>query len=310
MTYTHFVILMNKAKQAWRGNLHAKIILKTLTCQYLRNLAKSTGLVMHKYATSRKDWVLHWVANSEKADLENTDKKERMETSRYIIIGEHFFLLSYKRQHHWISFILRTTLIMGGSYQCHTCLREFSRSDSLRRHLESGICKQNEQSEDDPSDDSESQQDDEDDNSTNEEDGLPQSQSSETSPWSKLLQQAYGSLQDTFDETCETYLEQNPGMEIAEAERKAFDELKSNYRQALISNYHGLVKMGNSFKKKKKTHPIHQQIIATIRRRLRLSRSYAWALTKRKFLLERILDNYEMPKLSTTEELQGTSNAK
>ena len=83
---------------------------------------------------------------------------------------------------------------MGGSYQYHVCLREFSRSDSLRRHSESGICKQNEQSEDDPSDDSESQQDNEDDNSTNEEDELPQSQS-ESSLWSKLLQQAYDSLQ-------------------------------------------------------------------------------------------------------------------
>ena len=98
---------------------------------------------------------------------------------------------------------------MGESYQCHTCLRKFSRSDSLRSHLESGICKQNEQSEDDPSDDSESQQDDKDDNSTNEEDEIPQSQS-EFDPWNKLLQQAYDKLQDTFDETCETYLEQNP----------------------------------------------------------------------------------------------------
>ena len=199
---------------------------------------------------------------------------------------------------------------MGGSYQCHTCLREFSRSDSLRRHLESGICKQNEQSEDDPSDDSESQQDDEDDNSTNEEDEIPQSQS-EFDPWNKLLNQAYVSLQDTFDETCETYLEQNPGMEIAETERKTFDELKSNYRQALISSYHDLVQLGNILKK----DPIHKQIVATAKR-LRseedydLAESYAWALKKRKFLLERILDNYEMPKYSATEELPGTSNAK
>ena len=150
---------------------------------------------------------------------------------------------------------------MGGSYQCHTCLREFSRSDSLRRHLESGICKQNEQSKDDPSDNSESQQDDKDDNSTNEEDELPQSQS-EFEPWNKLLQQAYDSLHDTFDEACETYLEQNPGMEIAEAERKTFDELKSNYRQALISNYHDLVQMGNILKK----DPIHKKIVATAKR--------------------------------------------
>ena len=114
-------------------------------------------------------------------------------------------------------------------------MREFTRSDSLRNRLVSGICKQNEQKEDDPSNYSESQKDDGHDSSTNEEHEIPHSQS-EFDPWNKLLKQAYDSLQDTFDETCETYLEQNPGMEIAEAERKNFDELKSNYRQALISN--------------------------------------------------------------------------
>ena len=35
-------------------------------------------------------------------------------------------------------------------------------------------------------------------------------------------------------------------MEIAEAERKTFDELKSNYRQASFSNYHDFVQMGNT----------------------------------------------------------------
>ena len=92
---------------------------------------------------------------------------------------------------------------MGGSYQCHTCFREFSRSDSLRRHLESGICKQNEQSEDSPSDDFESQQDDEDDNSTNKEEELPQRSQSEFDPWNKRLHQPHDSLQDIFDDTCE-----------------------------------------------------------------------------------------------------------
>ena len=49
-------------------------------------------------------------------------------------------------------------------------------------------------------------------------------------------------------------------MDIAEAERKTFDELKSNYRQALISNYHDLVQMGNILKK----DPTHKQIVATL----------------------------------------------
>ena len=51
-------------------------------------------------------------------------------------------------------------------------------------------------------------------------------------------------------------------MKIAEAERKTFDELKSNYRQALISNYHDLVQLGNILKK----DPIHKQIVATAKR--------------------------------------------
>ena len=89
---------------------------------------------------------------------------------------------------------------------------KFSRSDSFRRHLESGICKQNEddeQSEDEPSENSESQ-DDHDDISSSEEDELQKSQSEirKSTPCDTVIQQAYDSLQDTFDEIGETYLEQ------------------------------------------------------------------------------------------------------
>ena len=77
-------------------------------------------------------------------------------------------------------------------------------------------------------------------------------------------------------------------MEIAEAERNTFDELKSNYKQALISNYHDLVQMGNILKK----DPIHKQIMATAKR-LRseedydLAESCAWALKKGKIPLRK-----------------------
>ena len=38
-----------------------------------------------------------------------------------------------------------------GRYQCHKCHREFARSDSFRRHILSGVCKedQNDMSEND-----------------------------------------------------------------------------------------------------------------------------------------------------------------
>ena len=36
----------------------------------------------------------------------------------------------------------------------------------------------------------------------------------------RIMEKASDTLLDTFDETCETYLEQNPGLKIAEAEKK------------------------------------------------------------------------------------------
>ena len=81
---------------------------------------------------------------------------------------------------------------------------------------------------------------------------LPLSQTKTIKPESLdiIMERAQKTLQDTFDETRETCLEQNPWMKIAEAEKKAFGELKSNYRQASTSQYHNLVQMGNIFKKK------------------------------------------------------------
>ena len=67
----------------------------------------------------------------------------------------------------------------------------------------------------------------------------------------------------------ETYLERNPGMEIKkqtnkkqtnkQTENKVLDELKSNNRHALISQYHGLVQLGIILKK----DPVNKQIMAT-----------------------------------------------
>ena len=129
--------------------------------------------------------------------------------------------------------MFRTTLIMDRSYQCHTCLREFSGSDSLRRLLESGIFKQNEdnqQSEEAPSKNSDSQQN-VDDSCSSEEDELRQSQSKMTKSesWDRIMGKGNNTLQDTFDKTCETYLEQNTGMKIAEAEKRAFDEFDDRH---------------------------------------------------------------------------------
>ena len=169
---------------------------------------------------------------------------------------------------------------MGGSYQCHICLPEFSRSDSLSRHLESGICKQNEQSEDDPSDDSKSQQDNEDDNPTNEEEELLQRQS-ELDPWIKLIQLSYDSLQDTFDDTLKlTYNRILDGN--CRGRNKDIWRIEIKLQASIILKLSWSRTNGKYLEK----DPIHKQIVATAKR-LRseedydLAESYAWPLKKR-----------------------------
>ena len=47
-----------------------------------------------------------------------------------------------------------------------------------------------------------------------------------TEPWDRIMENAHNTIQDTFEETCKTFFELNPGMKIEQAEKKAFDELK------------------------------------------------------------------------------------
>ena len=149
---------------------------------------------------------------------------------------------------------------MGRSYQCHTYLHEFSRSDSLRRQLKSGICKQNEgdeQSEETPSENSESQQDDDDDSSRQRRWNPAKSIKND-----KITTVGQNNGENVRHFTrhiwCDLWklfrTKSRDWMEIAEAEKKTFDELKSNYRQALISQYHDLVQMGNISKKTQSTN--------------------------------------------------------
>ena len=60
-------------------------------------------------------------------------------------------------------------------------------------------------------------------------------QSSASDLWPQLVSQIYDELQENFDDTVESYLRQNPEMELHQAEEKAFSDLRSDYRRQLIN---------------------------------------------------------------------------
>ena len=181
-------------------------------------------------------------------------------------------------------------------YQCQECLREFARSDSLRRHKSSRVCKAAttpsdtedsnmsdalESSRDKKHmsdlkgedifgkyDDTESKEDSETAESDMEADEdthkrkHDQKKKHKPSHWDRLIEREYDSVQERFNETVETALEEDSSMEIEEAEDKVFEEMKPIYRSALMARYQDLVHLCSNLKR----DPTHKEVLATANR--------------------------------------------
>lgn len=208
-----------------------------------------------------------------------------------------------------------------GKYQCLKCFREFARSDSLRRHISSGICKgENKDMSDseesvassssEPNDDKKedifgkynekhlrrSHTDTDDEETDDEEDETPKKKTSKIRPWDKIMNATISRLQDTFNEKVEELFGKESDMDIEDAEVMAYEELKPRYAGEILDVYKNLVGLAAALKK----DPMHQKITNTAKR-LRDEHDYdadeamKYAIKKRRFLFEKLLDDYDPP---------------
>ena len=235
-----------------------------------------------------------------------------------------------------------------GRYQCHQCYREFSRSDSLRRHNDSGVCREaqtnmsdsdeesvasarrsyahgrdifrehdpDESVEEDEEEEDETEDEDEDENEQEEEGKEDDDETDDENeeeydddsyanvqkirPWDMLMNTTSENMQDKFNETVETTLEKYPGTDIQKAEEIAYDELKPKYLSDVISRY----KYMSEFPAALKKDPVNKKKASTAKR-LRDEEDYdedesrKYAIKKRKFLIEKMMDNYDPPTYKT-----------
>ena len=235
-----------------------------------------------------------------------------------------------------------------GRYQCHQCYREFSRSDSLRRHKDSGVCKEAQANRSDSDEESvasarrsyahgreifrehdpdESVEEDEEEDKTEDEDENEEEEDEEEDddetdnendeeydddsdanvkkirPWDMLMNITSENMQDKFNETVENTLKEYPGTDIQKAEEIAYEELKPKYLSDVISCYKYMSEFSAALKK----DPVNKKIASTAKR-LRDEEDYEedesrkYAIKKRKFLIEKIMDNYDPPSYEETEE--------
>ena len=181
-------------------------------------------------------------------------------------------------------------------YQCPNCLHHYARSDTLRTHLNNAICKQNEDMESDERESSSAQEEEETDSTAEKTDTDEQNaiaQSSTSDPWPQLLSQTYDKLQENFDGTAESYLQQNPEMELQQAEEKAFSDLRSDNRRQLIKEYEDLMKLLTVLKRIQYTDKfLQRQTNLQINDDFGLEESINVSIRKRKYLLDQMFDEY------------------
>lgn len=229
-----------------------------------------------------------------------------------------------------------------GRYQCSMCYREFARSDSLRRHKSSGVCKAMSETESSQMSDSEESTvseygasgrkvagedifgkydknlrgiDSDVEESEMETDIEMDDDKEEThfkkgavKPWNKILTTAHRHLQDDFNDNVKESLNEQPGMSVEEAEDMAYEELEPEYRSEFISNYKQLVRLGTALKR----DPLHKKIMSTAKRLVDEEdydddEAMQYAIKKRRYLLQRKLDEYERPSYMSEEEETGLS---
>ena len=167
---------------------------------------------------------------------------------------------------------------------------------------------------DEDEEDTEDEKEDEEDEDEEEEDEEEEDVSKKTKkhkirPWDVLVNIAADNLQGTFNETVEKTLAEHQNKDIQEAEEMAYEELKPNYLSQLISCYKCMVGITATLKK----DPVHQRIMRTAKRLREEEESdddepVQYAIKKRKFLIERKLDEYYPPSYEEDEEQAQTQS--
>ena len=110
-------------------------------------------------------------------------------------------------------------------------------------------------------------------------------------------------MQDTFNERVEKALHEYPGKDVQDAEEIAYDELKPKYLSEFVSRYKYLTDLSAALRK----DPVNKKIQETAKR-LRDEEDYdedesrLYAIKKRKFLIEKKLNDYDPPSYEVAEE--------
>jgi hypothetical protein len=126
--------------------------------------------------------------------------------------------------------------------------------------------------------------------------------SSDIDPWQNMIAMTYECMQNRFNRRVASYVE-NEGLAVPNAERVAATELRTAYERTLHDVYEQRLLLNRALH----ADSTHQKVIATAKR-LRdedeydAEESLRYAVRRRRFLLNKKLDDYAHPTATLTEE--------
>ena len=128
---------------------------------------------------------------------------------------------------------------------------------------------------------------------------------SECDAWDSIIVLAFDKLKSQFEEDVKTLM-QKDNLEEADARNKVYEDMKSAYRKAVMNNFMARMEWFCAIQQ----DPIYKAIKQTAASLIDIDffdRSEAWkyAISKRKYLFDNILSEYDPPDVTKDEESES-----
>lgn len=192
-------------------------------------------------------------------------------------------------------------------HQCDICLKSFGRRDNMLRHKRSAHS--NEDSDEDAMSDVTDQEDifgsvDENESDNSDDDmSVTSENSSGIDPWQEVVDEAFQECQSQYEEEVREIMQDDTDLSESEAKKDVFEDMRGTYRKALMNSFGAKLMWFDSIKR----DTIYKTIKKTVNQ-LKETEDYdeqeavKYAILKRRFLFDKVLDSYDVPQLDAEQE--------
>ncbi|KAL4236047.1 hypothetical protein ACF0H5_004433 [Mactra antiquata] len=136
------------------------------------------------------------------------------------------------------------------------------------------------------------------------------SPSTDLDPWNEIIDEAYQKCQSQYDSKVAEIMDEDSDVSDEEAREDAFEDMRSVYRTAMMNSFGSKLLWLQAMKR----DPIYKSIKKTFNRLVEIEdfdneEALKYAILKRKFLFDKVLDAYDLPDLSEKKDNQPSKSA-